>query len=489
MPFAPPPRHAAGGAGPVHRTAGFADASMLAPLKTLEQIVARLSETIGSLRLDRDEGFVSLALQLPKGLTMAPDVAGSQFRFAHNHRGEIHAGYGVAAEWQAYGEARLETLRDAALGMSARWQHLDPDETGFSGFAMLGFAAFPAQAPPADPQAFPNALLWLPEVALRSRAGEAAVILSSALPASQDRLFGRWTAGLAQVIPLLNQPALDPLTPAPLERGDAEPDRDRWHDLVVSALEQIEQLRLEKVVVCRQLRLEGRRRFDLTRLNAALAYLFPSCQVVTIRRDGGSFVAATPERLFTQRRNQIEVDAIAGTASRAASADRDAALTSALRSSHKNLHEHMVVVDAVTDTLHHCSRRVAPPDGPGVMQLNNAQHLWSVIRAELDPGMDVFQLAELLHPTPATNGHPCEAARAWLHRFEPIQRGWYTGAAGIVEADLTGELWVLLRCARIHDRTADLYAGAGIVAGSDPHSEWQETEHKLAAMSTALQFA
>jgi isochorismate synthase EntC len=123
------------------------------------------------------------------------------------------------------------------------------------------------------------------------------------------------------------------------------------------------------------------------------------------------------------------------------------------------------------------------------MQLNNAQHLWSLVRAELDPGMDVFQLAELLHPTPATNGHPCESARAWLRRSEPIRRGWYTGAAGIIEPDLTGELWVLLRCAEIHESTADLYAGAGIVAGSDPDSEWQETEHKLAAMSTALQFA
>ena len=462
---------------------------MLAPLKTLEQIVARLSETIGTLRLDRGEGFVSLALELPKGLTMAPDLAGPQFQFAHNHRGEIRAGYGVAAEWQAQGESRLETLRNVARRISDQWQHLDPDETGFSGFAMLGFAASPIPASPAGPETLPNALLWLPELALCSHAGQAAVILSSALPIDRDQLFARWTARLAQVIPQLNQPALDPLTPAPLEHGDAEPDRERWHDLVLSALEQIDQERLKKVVVCRRLRLEGRRRFDLTRLNAALAYLFPSCQVVTIRRNASSFVAATPERLFTQQRNRIEVDAIAGTACRAASADRDAALTSALRTCQKSLHEHMVVVDAVTETLDHCSRRVEPPDGPRVMQLNNAQHLWSVVRAELDPGMDVFQLAELLHPTPATNGHPCEVARAWLHRSEPIQRGWYTGAAGIVEADLTGELWVLLRCARIQDRTADLYAGAGIVAGSDPHSEWQETEHKLAAMSTALQFA
>ncbi len=475
--------------GPRHQTAGASDLPMLAPLKTLEQILARLAETIDSLPLTRSEGFVSLVLELPQALAIAPEIPGPQFQFAHNHRGEVRAGYGIAGEWTAQGEARLQTLRTHAKRMSAHWDHLDPDETGYAGFAMLGFASSPVPDAPAEPDTLPNALLWLPELALSSRAGQAAVILSTALPVARDEVFARWKARLEQVIPRLNQPALDPLTPARLDQGPTEPDAARWQDLVLSALEQIEQAHLEKVVVCRRLRLEGHRRFDLTRLNAALAYLFPSCQVVTIRRHATSFVAATPERLFTQQRDRIEVDAIAGTVCRAASADRDAELTSALQTSRKNLHEHMVVVDAVTDALGHCSRHVEPPDGPRVMQLNNAQHLWSLVRAELDPGMDVFQLAELLHPTPATNGHPCELARAWLRRSEPIQRGWYTGAAGIIAPDLTGELWVLLRCAEIHGSTADLYAGAGIVAGSDADSEWQETEHKLAAMSTALQFA
>jgi menaquinone-specific isochorismate synthase len=462
---------------------------MLAPLKTLEQIVARLGETIDSLPLMRTEGFVSLILELPHGLATAPEVPGPQFQFAHNHRGEIRAGYGIAGEWAAQGESRLETLRAAARRLSAHWEHLDPDETGFSGFMMLGFAASPIPDTPIEPHALPNALLWLPELALTSRSGQAAVILSSALPIARDRLLARWSAALERVIPRLNQPAPDPLTPARLDHGPTEPDAGRWQTLVSSALEQIEQARLDKVVLCRRVRLEGHRRFDLTRLNAALAYLFPSCQVITIRRDQASFVAATPERLFTQRHDQVEVDAIAGTACRAPSVDRDEALTTALRQSRKNLHEHMVVVDAINDALTQCSRRIAPPEGPRVMRLNNAQHLWSLIRAELDPGMDVFQLAELLHPTPATNGHPCASARAWLRATEPVQRGWYTGAAGLIEPDLTGELWVLLRCARIHDRAADLYAGAGIVAGSDAESEWEETEHKLAAMSTALQFA
>jgi isochorismate synthase EntC len=100
-----------------------------------------------------------------------------------------------------------------------------------------------------------------------------------------------------------------------------------------------------------------------------------------------------------------------------------------------------------------------------------------------------------LHPggtAPPDPGHQRPAApraSAWLSLSDPFERGWYTGAAGTLEPDLSGDLWVLLRCADIHERTADLYAGAGIVAGSDPTQEWWETEHKLAAMLSALRFA
>lgn len=462
---------------------------MLAPLKALEQLQARLRETISALPLDQPDGFASLILEWPHALNTAPDLAGPQFHFAHNHRGERRAGYGIAGEWLAEGPERLPRLRAAVTRATANWQQIDPDETGFSGFGLLGLAASPHPPLHADQDDLPNALFWLPELALCSRSGQAALILTTPLPAQADALLSRWTAWLDQIVPLLDQPALDPLTPAHLKRGASEPDREIWRDLVFAALDEIDQERLEKVVVCRRLRLEGHRRFDLTRLNAALTYLFPSCQVIQIRRNRSSFVAATPERLFTQYRDRIEADAIAGTACRADDAERDAEITKGLCACEKNLREHQVVVDAVTDGLRQCSRHLEPADGPRILQLNNAQHLWSIVRGQLLPGVDVFRLAELLHPTPATNGQPRQAARDWLRCNEPLERGWYTGVAGIVEPDLTGELWVLLRCARIDDRIADLYAGAGIVAGSDPSSEWQETEHKLAAMATALQFA
>jgi menaquinone-specific isochorismate synthase len=267
------------------------------------------------------------------------------------------------------------------------------------------------------------------------------------------------------------------------------PGPDDWNRSVEAAVNAIAQGRLDKVVLSRQVQIQAPRRFDLERLAETLDRLFPSCQVVRIQRDGHSLVAATPERLLAQHGRRVEIDAIAGTAARAAGVGRDAALREAMVGSPKELHEHALVVEALRSTLAPHSRHLEVPDRPRVMCLHNAQHLWTPIRAEVEPGLDLLRLADLLHPTPATQGSPREAAGAWLRRVEPAGRGWYTGAAGWLGPDLDGELWVLLRCARIRGDQALLQAGAGIVPGSDPEAEWRETQAKLAAMLTALQYA
>jgi menaquinone-specific isochorismate synthase len=294
---------------------------------------------------------------------------------------------------------------------------------------------------------------------------------------------------LDQLIPPTSVPAPGPLRPARLKRCLETPDANGWAGLVREALREIAADDLQKVVLARRLRIESSRQLDLGRLVAALTFFFPSCQVVNIRRGDSSFVAATPERLFSLRGNRVEADALAGTASRAAESKRDGALAAALRCSSKNLHEHRLVVQDICAALGSHASRIEVPAEPDVMRLNNAQHLWTRISATLDSRTDVFELAQSLHPTPATNGAPRGRASAWLRQSDSFDRGWYTGVSGTVEPDLTGELWVLLRCAEIRNGFADLYAGAGIVAGSDPSMEWRETEHKLAAMLTALQFA
>jgi menaquinone-specific isochorismate synthase len=461
---------------------------MLDPLELLAQLKGRLDAGLDTLPLDRGEGLASLVLALPRVPTCAPQLDGQQFQFLHIHQESIRAGYGSAAEWQADGPDRLRRLAAAGRRLRDHWHRADPDATGFDAFAMLGFAASGDPVPMVEDH-LPNALLWVPEIGLRTGDGHGVLVLSAALPVRRDALRVRWERALEQLVPALYRPVRGPLMAATLTRSFAEPDRGGWADLVHEALAEIDGGGLEKVVLSRRLDVTGTRTFDVGRLLGALGCLFPSCQVVNLRRNGASFVSATPERLLHQHGSALEVDAIAGTAGRAEDAERDAALARALTCCDKNLREHRVVIDAIREALRPCCEEVAVPPAPDLMQLSNAQHLWSPIRARVAPDLDVLDLAERLHPTPATNGHPRRAARDWLRNGEPFMRGWYTGAAGIVEPDLSGELWVLLRCARVCGNRAELYAGAGIVAGSDAELEWDETEAKLGAMLTALQYA
>jgi menaquinone-specific isochorismate synthase len=461
---------------------------VLAPLQVLDRLKASLAEGLGSLMLARQDGLASLLLALPRVPTSLPQRAGRHFRFRHVQRDELRAGYGAAAEWSAEGPNRLDRLAEAARSLRPLWERADPDETGFDAFGMLGFAATADSAPIIEDH-LPNALFWVPEVGIRANGGQAALVLSTPVPADGATLQRHWSALLDELIPELYQPVEGPRLPAELTREFAEPDFDGWAELVEAALAQIRQGALQKVVLSRRLDVAGARHFDVDRLLGALSCLFPSCQVVSLRRNGSTFVAATPERLLSQRGQAIEVDAIAGTAGRDQDLAADTALAEALRASDKNLREHRFVIDAIREALQPCCARIEAPTQPQLMQLSNAQHLWSPIRAQADAAVDVFELAERLHPTPATNGQPRHGASDWLTAGEPFQRGWYTGAAGTVEPDLSGELWVLLRCARICGQRAELYAGAGIVAGSDPGTEWEETEAKLRAMLTALQYA
>jgi menaquinone-specific isochorismate synthase len=476
---------------------------VLAALQLLDQLKARLAEGIAALPLEREArmaspvsagapteggGLVSLVLALPRVPNALPHLKGPQFQFRHVQRDELRAGYGVAAEWRADGADRLQRLAASARALKARWHRIDLDETGFDAFAMLGFAASADPSPVVEDH-LPNALLWVPEIGVRACEGAAALVLSAPSGADPRALMQRWSAALEALVPNLFRPVEGPRVAASLTPEFAEPDQSAWVELVQAALRAIEEGALQKVVLSRRLDLAGTRCFDVDRLLGALSCLFPSCQVVSLRRNGSSFVAATPERLVSQCGREIEVDAIAGTVGRDEDSDTDAAMGRALRASDKNLREHQFVIDAIREALASCCVEIDAPAEPRLMQLSNAQHLWSPIRARTDAGVDLFELAERLHPTPATNGQPRHSASAWLQQAEPFERGWYTGAAGTLEPDLSGELWVLLRCARVCGNRAELYAGAGIVAGSDPVTEWDETEAKLRAMLSALQYA
>ena len=222
-------------------------------------------------------------------------------------------------------------------------------------------------------------------------------------------------------------------------------------------------------------------------LLAALDDRHADCVRVLIKPPGaGALIAATPERLVRRDGDYVQCDALAGSIAR--TDDIDAA-AQALRASAKDRREHQLVVDAIRTALTEAGAQVVEPgteSEPAVRALRHVIHLHTPFRAVLRTPRHVLELAARLHPTPAVGGTPTDVATEWIRTHEPEARGWYAAPVGWFDLDGNGELAVALRSGVIAGNRAHLWAGAGIVAGSDPDRELAETDVKLRAMLGAL---
>jgi len=199
-----------------------------------------------------------------------------------------------------------------------------------------------------------------------------------------------------------------------------------------------------------------------------------------------ALVGASPERLVAVDGNQVRTMALAGSAPRGVDPAADEALGAALLASAKDRAEHALVVDAIRDALAPAVTSITVPDTPRLRRLATIQHLETPIEATLAGQGDILDLAARLHPTPALAGTPRDAALAAIRRIEGDTRGWYGGLVGWVDAQGNGDLTVAIRCLLLVGDTATAFAGAGIVAGSDPDREVAEIALKLGAALGAV---
>ncbi len=270
----------------------------------------------------------------------------------------------------------------------------------------------------------------------------------------------------------------EPVRWLPPARRVGGTSRAEWDERVGRALAEIRRGGLKKVVLARAIAVEADQPFEVRRALKGLEARFPSCRTFSFRAPGGEvFLGATPELLCEVRDGRVYTEALAGTAA--------AGQGEALLGSEKDRAEHAEVVAGVRAALAPRVTELELPDGPGLRQLANVVHLWTPIAGALPEGLEPLEVARLLHPTPATNGSPREAASEFLRTHEGLARGWYAGAIG--HRGPSGlHLSVALRCALISGNRATLYVGAGIVEGSTPELEWAETERKALAMLGAL---
>ncbi len=222
-------------------------------------------------------------------------------------------------------------------------------------------------------------------------------------------------------------------------------------------------------------------------LFGALREAFGSCFCFCVGTPEGAFVGASPELLVRRSGGVAATVALAGSARRSADPAVDDHLGEQLLHSDKDRSEHGIVVKRISRRLAPLSVWVEAAPEPMVIKVANIQHLATPIHAQLAESRSALELAGLLHPTPAVGPEPRGAAgEAAIRELEGLERGWYAGPVGWMDPAGDGEFCVALRSALLRDRVAHLYAGAGIVAGSDPASELAETEIKLDALLPLL---
>jgi len=260
-----------------------------------------------------------------------------------------------------------------------------------------------------------------------------------------------------------------------------------YKEAVQEALRKIGAGAFRKIVLARAKDLNASVSFHPLQVLNGLRQRYADCFAFSVANGRGqSLIGASPERLVRLRDGVLQTEALAGSISRGASASEDAALASTLLHNDKDLIEHSCVLDSIVRRLKPLGVELRFPARPAIRRLANVQHLHTPVTAQMPPETRLLDVVARLHPTPAVGGSPRDAAVSCIRKLEAFPRGLYAGALGWLNARGEGEFFVGLRSALIDGPSARLYAGAGIVAGSDPVKEQAETELKFEAMQASL---
>lgn len=278
------------------------------------------------------------------------------------------------------------------------------------------------------------------------------------------------------------------------------PDRNQWSDNILYILSLLQQEKVSKVVAARSKKLKAINPGPSWSKDIFCHEARQSRFAFLLQGQGAqdeSLLCLTPERLFSFHQGQFEIDCLAATRLRGLDAQEDLELEEDLRQNQKENHEHNHVIAHVESIL----KRATLEEGKNlkwhlpfkhqVLKLKNVQHLYSLIKGEGDASVD--ELLNWLHPTSAVGGGPKDEALNIIAQTElscGFDRGLYAGALGVIwqiDGQTSSDFLVAIRAALASANTLTLFAGCGIVPGSRPELEWQETENKMRAFTLSSQ--
>lgn len=397
--------------------------------------------------------------------------------------GTALVGIGRVAVLESEGDDRFRSIQSqldalfaaAKLDAEAGAQPVAPVLLG-------GFAFYSDHRPDGLWRDFPAAQFVLPRLLYSRRGGKMSVTAFTVVEPGADLTAPPHVHGLSEADRgAFPRPSRSVASPA--HRADYE----SWCRAVERLREKIRQGPLEKAVLARSLEISTGSVIHWGQTLTRLQRRYGDCYIFAVARGRRCFIGATPEQLAKVDGRKLQTMGLAGSIRRGREANEDAQLGAQLLADNKELHEHALVVRALQEGIAPlCAELHIPAEGPGLRKLANVQHLYTPIRGTLHPDVSILDVVERIHPTPAVGGYPRQLALATIRRMEPTERGWYAGPVGWVDASGAGEFAVAIRSALVDETTANLFAGCGIVAGSNPDEEYAESELKMSVLLNAL---
>lgn len=387
-------------------------------------------------------------------------------------RGLELTGVGAAASIATTSRDRFDAVREATTRLFDSVDHQGPAETRPR---LLGGFSFTADHTADAPwHGFDRATFVLPEVQLTSHGNETWVTVHA-------------TDTEPSIVEEILEDQLERLEELPAMRADGDPpgvasthrtpDRSGWREQVASALEQIEEGRLQKVVLAQRLQATLAGELSIPDILERVRRSYDDCfRFLLEPTTQATFFGAPPERLLRRQGQAVDTEALAGSVSRGETPEEDAELADRLREDQKLRVEQSLVAETIEAALSPLGE-VSVGDRE-IRRLSNIQHLRTPIEVTLDADTHVLDLVEALHPTPAVGGVPPAAALETIRETETFDRGWYAAPVGWLDARGDGEFAVGIRAAVATAEAASLYAGNGIVAESNADAEWAELQQK-----------
>lgn len=265
-----------------------------------------------------------------------------------------------------------------------------------------------------------------------------------------------------------------------------EPYKEQYLQSISNVTEEIKAGHADKVVIARSLALQFEEAVSPSNVLAQVYNEQPESYLFAQEQGMNLFFGASPERLVSVKDRKAYSSCIAGSIKRGATKEMDRQLGDILLNDAKNLQEHQYVVDMITQSFEETCMSYTVPNHPQLLKIRDIQHLYTPVEGILNEDATILQMVENLHPTPALGGAPRGKAMEMIRQYEPMNRGIYAGPIGWMNADGDGEFAVAIRSALLQEKQAYLYAGGGIVADSEPQSEYEETLVKFRPMLRAL---